>query len=249
MPSFNIEAIREFRCTHAFQNMIEPAAPGLIDQVPGIVRMCIACQKSVIKISNRKPKKEPKVYRPKKSSYASRLRDSCECKQCGIEKSKIFNSLDKLNHPIYLDSWGQKWKNRVCPDCVTSNRLKYQPINSLVCVQCEGPFNGTINQNHCNQCRTPSDRAELRNRRKFRNIRTNAQISKSYKREIFEIYNNRGTRDVDHIVPLNHPDICGLRVPWNLEAIHPDLNNKKSNKWDGTMDNLTHRPWAKKIKA
>lgn len=64
---------------------------------------------------------------------------------------------------------------------------------------------------------------------------TPAWLTKEHFEEIEEIYKSsrelsRTTRikhEVDHIVPLQGRDVCGLHVPWNLKPIPSSVNRSK----------------------
>lgn len=44
--------------------------------------------------------------------------------------------------------------------------------------------------------------------------------------------------EVDHIVPLIHPQICGLHNEWNLRVIPEEENRVKSNIYE-----IGQKPW------
>jgi len=58
-------------------------------------------------------------------------------------------------------------------------------------------------------------------------------LSTEHKQEIKKIYSERPKgMHVDHIIPLQGKNVCGLHVPWNLQYLTPTDNSKKGNRLD-----------------
>jgi hypothetical protein len=77
-------------------------------------------------------------------------------------------------------------------------------------------------------------------KRVSRNLSRNTSLSKLYKEEIKNFYwlakdleiTSGQKYHVDHIIPLQGDNVCGLHVPWNLQVLPADINLSKGNRYD-----------------
>jgi hypothetical protein len=73
--------------------------------------------------------------------------------------------------------------------------------------------------------------ARVNGRRAVSLLATPKWLSEEQKQQLASIYANRPEgHHVDHIVPLQGKDVCGLHVPWNLQYLPATENLRKSNK-------------------
>lgn len=47
-----------------------------------------------------------------------------------------------------------------------------------------------------------------------------------------------------HIIPLNHPYVCGLTVPWNFKVVPRAVNAAEGNKWFPDQLEFNYEPYA-----
>lgn len=134
-----------------------------------------------------------------------------------------------------------KGRIRFCVKCtpIKPPKLpKTKPIIKKACHHCNTEFEtNRSNRLYCKRSHHPS---AIRSRKKLKSLRKRRckqKISKAYESELIEVYEKCSGMEVDHIIPLNHPDVCGLHVPWNLQYLDRETNQIKSNLWDGTMNN------------
>jgi len=124
-------------------------------------------------------------------------------------------------------------KRRLCDDCSTVWKPE---LHKKSCKTCNTEFNTTKSQQvYCSK-ECDRGRAERRNLRK-RQVRQ-AKLSCEKWSDIAEFKKNRPKgHQLDHIIPLNHPDVCGLHNTWNFQWLTKSDNIKKNNSFDGTEDN------------
>ena len=142
------------------------------------------------------------------------------CKTCDSlyrktnkKKRKEYNRIWYENNPDWITIYQEKW-NKNNPNKVKAKDAKWRKNN-------------------------PAKRAAKQMRRQAKKIcATPPWLTEEQLEEMLEFYNlakelqwlSEEPLHVDHIIPLQGKEVCGLHVPWNLQILPQTLNIKKGNR-------------------
>lgn len=141
------------------------------------------------------------------------------CKSCDKKRKDAWRSAHKIEHNIRCRNWV---RDNSAKRKETSK--KWREKNPEYSKQ----YKQNYDKNKIN--------AHTSVRRKRVQQATPTWLTKKQRKEMLTIYETCGKLrkagvdvHVDHIVPLQGKDVCGLHVPWNLEILGAKENMSKSN--------------------
>lgn len=142
-----------------------------------------------------------------------RLKINSTCYECNKNKAAAWRAKNKDRH----DKAIKKWMDN--PD----NLQRTRQHSKIWQKQNKGKAAAS-----CQKYRTLKTKACV-----YNDVHILQQIKDWYIAAQFLNMNTNEQWHVDHIVPLQGKDVCGLHVPWNLQLLTSKENQSKGNRYHG----------------
>lgn len=186
------------------------------------------------------------------SNRANTKRCSDQCRKNFFETPEVKAVCPQCNQE-FSGKKGKKYCSRSCGDKHRNPPKPKKIIEPRHCEWCKAEFTpktdrGRFCSKNCgryhHRANNPPTERQKRLQKEYKRLRkrqcTQAKLSSVSWSEIADFMDKCPEgHQVDHIIPLNHPDVCGLHVPWNMQYLPNDENLYKSNKFDYTESNET----------
>lgn len=141
------------------------------------------------------------------------------CKKCYKEKRDVQRAATKDEQNKRKKAWAIKNPEKV-KEIKQKNRLKYK----------EKYTQQRSLWKKSNKTRVNIYTAKRRKRLQQATPKWLSEWDWFYIEELYHLSMLRN-QEVDHIIPLTNPIVCGLHVPWNLQLLSKSENSKKGNKF------------------
>jgi hypothetical protein len=146
------------------------------------------------------------------------------CKECKKQQSKDYHKNNSEYRHIKKVEYYQLHKS----ECLAKS-ADYYAVNSEKLKIASSKWRRSNPETHCVlQAKRRSDK--LNATPKWLTIKQLQDIALVYKMAKELQWLSEDKLEVDHIVPLNGKNVCGLHVSWNLQILPKKLNLIKSNK-------------------
>ena len=171
------------------------------------------------------------------------------CTSCGVDKPLAMYGKAKTckdGHRNYCKGCHrvrkELWRSKNIEHCLAKNRkwCLDNPEKAKAAYKKSSDKRGASGKAQITkkQCRLKNPhlyRAIVNSRRRKVRLATPKWVDRETIKQIYLAAQKQGLT-VDHIIPINHPDVCGLHVPNNMQLITLKENTMKSNRFNGYVD-------------
>jgi len=131
------------------------------------------------------------------------------------DKIRSLNQQYRRDNPDKVRAWAKKWVDDN-PDKRKASVKKWEK-NNRGNVAARGAKRRATKLKATPEWLTPEQLSE---------IQQHYWLAKDLQSVTGEVYH------VDHIIPLQGENVCGLHVPWNLQVLPADINFSKGNRYE-----------------